>query len=211
MKANPRDKLQQRHKQSETKEKILDPFFTTKGQHGTGLGLSQVFGFVTRAGGVLKVISEPNHGSNFVIYFPRLMSDDSTCELDNQLVDLPLQGSEAILIVDDEVALGKLASELLSQEGYRVFVVDNGKSAMLILQQEHIDLLLTDIIMPEMDGYQLASFVQENYPEMKIQLVSGYTDDLNMKVIHKQLKQEMLYKPYDRNALLRSIREKFDS
>ncbi|MFT5097970.1 MAG: signal transduction histidine kinase [Flavobacterium sp.] len=200
----------------ETKEKIFDPFFTTKGQNGTGLGLSQVFGFVTGVGGILKVISEPNQGCKFVMYFPHFVSEVPIVKANNQIVNAPLivnallKGSETILIVDDEVALGALASEILTQQGYNVLSVDNGKSAIFILEQEHIDLLLTDIIMPEMDGYQLASFAQENYPSMKIQLASGFPDDLNMKTIHKQLRQEMLHKPYDKNTLLSTIREKLD-
>jgi len=196
---------------SETKENIFDPFFTTKGQDGTGLGLSQVFGFVTGAGGVLSVTSELNHGSKFVIYFPKFVSEVLNDKADDQFLNMSLHGSEKILIVDDEVALGYLASEILSQHGYKVFVVNSGKRAISILKQENIDLLLTDILMPEMDGYQLASFVQENYPSTKIQLVSGFTDDKNMRPIHKQLKQKMLRKPYNNTALLKIIRNNLDS
>lgn len=190
-----------------TKEKIFDPFYSTKGENGTGLGLSQVYGFVERSGGAIKVYSEPGHGTRFVLYFPRYHesgSDDKT-EEDNNAVDL--RGNETILVVDDEPVLLDLASEVLSYQGYHVVCAKSAKQALDILENESIDLLLTDVIMPEMDGYQLAAIVQEKYPTIKIQLVSGFNDDRHANMIDDALHLSLIWKPYNTQTLLQRIRE----
>ena len=193
------------------REEIFDPFFSTKGEQGTGLGLSQVFGFVKRAGGIIKVYSEPGHGSKFVLYFPRCLDDDieEAAETSEDVIDL--RGKETILIVDDEAALRNLASELLTQQGYQAFCAENAKQAFKILENEHIDLILSDVIMPEMDGYQLAAIVQEKYPAIKVQLTSGFADTWNLSVFDKSLHQNILHKPYDSKVLFKNIRALLDS
>ena len=194
-------------------ESIFDPFFTTKGEEGTGLGLSQVYGFVKRSGGVIKVYSEPNHGSRFTIYFPRHHVIDNIDDIDdiddktkyNKATNL--NGKETILVVDDETALLELICEILSNQGYNVFCADNGKQALEILENESIDLLLSDVIMPEMDGYQLAEIVQQKYPAVKIQLASGFSDNRHQKLQHETLHTNLLSKPYNSKTLLQKIRE----
>lgn len=193
-----------------TQEKIFDPFYSTKGDKGTGLGLSQVYGFVERSNGAIRVHSEPGHGSQFTLYFPRLQksSSDDNEEQNNKAVDL--SGKETILIVDDEAALLNLSCEILKQKGYKVICAENAPQALKILENESIDLLLSDLIMPEMDGYQLAAIVQEKYPEVKIQLASGFANDLNVDMIDDDLHQNLIYKPYQSQTLLRRIRELLD-
>jgi len=193
-----------------TKEKVFEPFYTTKGDKGTGLGLSQVYGFVERSGGAIKVYSEQGHGTRMNLYFPRHYesgSDDKP-EADENAVNF--DGNETILVVDDESALLDLTCEILIQHGFNVIPAENAKKALDILENESIDLLISDIIMPEMDGYELASIVQEKYPTVKIQLASGFSSAPNLDMINKSLHQNLLLKPFNSQILLQRIRELFN-
>lgn len=194
----------------EVKEKIFDPFYSTKGSQGTGLGLSQVYGFIQRSKGVIKVYSESGHGTRFTIYFPRHL--ENTSEEDKLEVEssFDLNGNETILVVDDEPALTKLTTEILEQKGYRTLIANSSKQALTILEIETVDLLLTDVIMPEIDGYQLAAIVQKKYPNTKIQLASGFTDDRHKGIFDQSLHQNLLNKPYHSKTLLIRIRKLLD-
>lgn len=193
----------------ETKEKIFEPFYTTKGAQGSGLGLSQVYGFVQRSEGVIKVYSELGEGTQFVLYFPRYIA--GTREEQTQLVeDHPVtsfKGNENILVVDDEVALLDLTCEILEQEGFNVTCAASAEEALNVLQHESIDMLISDIIMPGMDGYQLVSIVKEKYPSIKIQLISGFSDTRNTDMVDEYLQQNILRKPFHSQDLLQRINE----
>jgi len=189
-----------------TKEKIFDPFFSTKGEFGTGLGLSQVYGFISRCNGTIKVDSEPGHGSKFTLYLPRYLGEDSHKYQAKTKNSSTLKGKESILIVDDEPALLELSCEILRQQEYQVFSANDGKTALHILETEHIDLLFSDIIMPEMDGYALAVIVKEKYPDIKIQLASGFSDGFRQDQVDSELARNVLQKPYDSQTLLEKIR-----
>ena len=196
----------------EIQRQIFDPFFTTKGEVGTGLGLSQVYSFTQRAKGAIKVFSEDGEGSRFVLYFPRYCSADYIYG-GNQPV-IPTEdwsGNEAILVVDDESELLNLTHEVLSKNGYRVLCANGAEQALNILQTETVDLLLSDVIMPNMDGYQLAAKVLSLYPAIKIQLTSGFSDNRNHDLVSDELHRNILYKPYNSLQLLQCVRTVLDT
>ncbi len=192
-----------------TKEKIFEPFFSTKGDQGTGLGLSQLYGFVESSNGAIKVYSELGYGSRFMLYFPRYQATRSDDKLVEQTA-IETKGDETILVVDDEPALLDLTCEILSQQGYTPFRAENAKQALEILEKEAIDLLLTDVIMPEMNGYELAAIVRKKYPGVKIQMASGFNDERHINMVDESLNRNLLYKPYNSQTLLERIRVLLD-
>ena len=194
----------------ETREKIFDPFYSTKGAKGSGLGLTQVYGFVERSKGTIRVESNPGEGSRFLLYFPRHRELVKPSRSGGDSVVIDFRGKESVLIVDDEQALLELAANILAQEGYETTCVTTSKQALTVLEQTDIDLLLTDVVMPDMDGYQLAKMVQRLYPATKIQLVSGHTDEKNRSGVDRVLMQNLLKKPYLAQELLQRIRKVLD-
>ncbi|MBV1873114.1 MAG: PAS domain S-box protein [Gammaproteobacteria bacterium] len=192
------------------KEKIFDPFFSTKGEQGTGLGLYQIYGLVKRAGGAIKVYSECGEGSNFTLYFPRHTQGNKTNAETEKTKGTPLAKGETILVVDDEAALRDLTCEWLEGQGYNVLCAANGKQALKVLESESVALLLSDIIMPEMDGAQLAVIVQDKYPNIKIQLASGFSRHNHDEIISDSLRENLLHKPYHSQSLFRNIRALLD-
>jgi PAS domain S-box-containing protein len=160
-----------------TQRKVFDPFFTTKGDSGIGLGLSQVYGLVQQSNGAIHVSSQPGLGTQIVIYLPRYISSASVePELKTVSSSWDYSGHETILVVDDEDALCNLTNEILVKHGYKVLCASSGEKALEILETETVDLLFSDVIMPGMDGYELASRVNEGYPDIKIQMASGFSD-----------------------------------
>ena len=192
-------------------KRIFEPFFSTKGGKGTGLGLSQVFGFVKRAGGTIKVYSEKAHGTQFVLYFPRYQEQEITHQTIVETQAVSLTGDETILVVDDEPSLRNVTSLLLKKQGYKVFSAENAEKALSILAVEKVDLMLSDVVMPHMDGYQLTATVQEKYPQVKVQLASGFSDDRHLDMVDKQLHTNLLRKPYSSQKLFSKIRNLLDS
>ncbi|MCU7833788.1 MAG: response regulator [gamma proteobacterium symbiont of Taylorina sp.] len=192
------------------REKIFDPFFSTKGEKGTGLGLSQVYGFMERSKGTINVSSEPGQGTQLNLYFPRYEENNNKILSADGHQPTNLKGNEAILIVDDEPALLDLSREILSQQGYHVFCAEGAKQALEILAAQHINCLFSDVLMPDMDGYQLAAIVQKKYPYIKIQLTSGFSDDRHLNQQSDTLHQYMLYKPLSSHSLLQRIRTLLD-
>ena len=192
-------------------DNIFDPFFSTKEEKGTGLGLSQVYGLVDSAGGTIKVHSIPGNGSEFALYFPRHIEEAMSSSPISTENNSSARGNETILIVDDEPALRELSTELLSSQGYKILSADNGERALQILEVESVDLMLSDVIMPKMDGYQLAGIVQEKYPNIKIQLASGFTSQHNTAFADGDLQKNLLHKPFNARGLLKKIRSLLDS
>ncbi len=192
----------------EMQNKIFDPFFSTKGERGTGLGLSQVYGFMERSFGAIKVYSEPNYGSRFSLYFPVAQSSNTNKKEENSLKsNETLSGNAAILIVDDEIALLELINEVLSKQGYQTYCAENAEDAMKIVKSQKIDLVLSDIIMPKTNGYQLAKNIQQYNPKIIIQLMSGFDDEHKIDDSNHQLHSKQLTKPIKIRALLGRVKE----
>ncbi len=196
-----------------TVNKIFDPFFTTKGERGTGLGLSQVFGFMERCNGVIKVYSESGVGTEFSMYFPSVHSGRiGEAEVEEASIDSnKFNGTETILLVDDEEALLALGRDIFQQHGYKVFCAEGADSALWILSRNKVDVMLSDVIMPGVDGYELARKVKNLYPKVKIQLVSGYSSERLGKEKNNPYTKTIIDKPYSAETLLGRVRNLIDN
>jgi PAS domain S-box-containing protein len=190
-----------------TQERIFEPFFTTKAEgQGTGLGLSTVYGVVKQSGGNIWVYSEPGHGSTFKVYFPRV----------DEVMDHPaalpaagvVDGSETILVVEDEPGVRLLVQKILERHGYRVLAAATPHAALDLAQNYdgRIDLLTSDVVLPEMSGRSLSQQIVAKRPEIRVLFMSGYTD--NAIVHHGVLDPgtPFLQKPFTPDALARKVR-----
>jgi PAS domain S-box-containing protein len=196
-----------------TQARIFEPFFTTKEQgKGTGLGLSTVYGIVKQSGGNIWVYSEEGLGTTFKVYLPRL---DQVVEVGlpgEAQAALP-QGTETILLVEDEEMIRKAAREILEVNGYRVLEASGGDEALMICREHkaRIQLLMTDVVMPQMNGRELAERLASLRPELKVLYMSGYTDDA---IVHHGVLDEgiaFLEKPFTAKALTHKVRELLDA
>jgi PAS domain S-box-containing protein len=193
----------------ENLSRVFDPFFTTKEVgKGTGLGLSMVYGFAKQSYGHVKIYSELGQGTSVKLYLPQA---DPECEPSNQEATLivDLQGSEIILLVEDNAPVREFAKTQLLHLGYQVLEAANGKDALAILKgHQDIDLLFTDVVMPGgLNGRELAHEARMLYPELKVLFCSGYAESA---ILHLGLLDEhvqLLNKPYSRLQLARRIRE----
>lgn len=193
-----------------TVEKIFDPFFSTKGEQGTGLGLSQVYGFIERSEGGVRVYSEPGVGTRFSLYFPRYSGESSFSEAFSPADMALLRGEESILVVDDEPSLLALAKAVLTQQGYKVLCGASGSEALNLLRNNTVDLVISDVIMPGMNGYELADKIQLEFPGMKILIVSGFDETSHVDEVNQVLRSQALAKPYSSRDLLERVRELFN-
>ncbi|MBE9527598.1 MAG: PAS domain S-box protein [Proteobacteria bacterium] len=195
----------------EVQSRIFEPFFTTKGTEGTGLGLSQVYGFLQQSQCGIDIESEQGHGTRVIIYIPRYHENEKEKleKCSTELVDLP-SGEETILVVDDETALLEYVEEILTTYDYTVLCAENAEQALEILQSNSVDLMFSDVIMPGKDGYQLATEVAKLYPKIKIQMASGFSDDLNLSLANEKLHQQRLHKPYTLEQILLRVRKLLD-
>ena len=193
----------------EVSSHIFEPFFTTKGEKGTGLGLSQVYNFVNNFDGGIRVYSELGHGTCFSIYLPRYsepVNKDNNNEKKTYDKD-ELIGTGNILVVDDEITIRELTQKILTSKGYDVFCAKSGEEALSILKDIKIDLLLSDVIMPVMDGYELAHMVHHIYPDIKVQLCSGFSKNEGKSVTNTALVESILHKPFTSEELLKRVKE----
>jgi PAS domain S-box-containing protein len=196
---------------SDTLSHIFEPFFTTKDPgKGTGLGLSMVYGIIKQNNGYVMPYSEPGRGTTFKIYFPR--TAESLPMPHKAEKEIP-GGSETILVVEDEPALRELTCVLLQEAGYTVLDSSGVENAIAIAKDSHraIDLLLTDIVMPRLDGRELANQLVALRPNLRILYMSGYTDDV---IVHRGLLKQatvLVQKPFTKATLLRKVRETLDS
>jgi len=189
-------------------DKIFDPYFTTKGDKGSGLGLAQVYGFVRQSGGTVKVSSTKGKGTTFNLYFPRFQGDLESQEFDTkpEIVREDLSGYGKILVVDDEKTMAEMSRIVLSGQGYEVRTANSGAEALKLLEEKPVDLLISDVIMPGMNGFELAQRARERFPGLKVQLVSGFNDVTDSEFFDKSLEESLIYKPVRNQDLLRRVK-----
>jgi CheY-like chemotaxis protein len=196
-----------------TQARIFEPFFTTKGPgKGTGLGLPMVYGVIKQSGGAISVYSEPGQGTTFKIFLPPC-KDDAPRETQQLALVSEEKGSETILLVEDQVAIREVTSVYLMGLGYNVLAAPDGEAALRIAetQQKRIDLLVTDMVMPNMGGRDLASHIKRLYPEAKVLFMSGYPD---FEVRHTEgmtEHAEVLQKPFSLKSLAGKLRMLLDN
>jgi two-component system, cell cycle sensor histidine kinase and response regulator CckA len=191
-----------------TRERLFEPFFTTKdASDGTGLGLATVYGIIKQNGGMIGVYSEPGRGTTFRIYFPVASTEEAAPTPSRP--DDPIGGDETVLLVEDEPRVREITERLLVDLGYRVLPASLPSEALRIVARHEgqIDLLLTDVVMPEMSGRDLWERLSPERPEMRCLFVSGYTADiLGARGIMPE-NVHFLAKPFSADALAAKIRE----
>jgi PAS domain S-box-containing protein len=196
----------------ETLNKLFEPFFTTKGVgRGTGLGLATVYGIVKQNDGFINVYSEPGKGTTFKIYLPRHAGEAEGISAEGA-AEIPKGHGEIVLVVEDEASILKLANRILDGLGYKVLTAGTPGEAM-VLAKEHADnihLLITDVVMPEMNGRELADRLQALYPDLKTLFMSGYTANV---IAHRGVLEAgvcFIPKPFSKKALAVKVREALD-
>ncbi|HTW59784.1 MAG TPA: PAS domain S-box protein [Terriglobales bacterium] len=197
----------------EVQARVFEPFFTTKEVgKGTGLGLSMVYGIVKQSGGYIWVYSEPGHGTSFKIYFPRVDQPAQVTGGDRRIGSVQ-RGTETILLVEDDPQLRQLSSSVLAHCGYKVLVASSPEEGLDICKSDHhgIRLLVTDVVMPRMNGRQLAERVLQISPKVRVLYISGYT---NNAIVHYGVLDPGLWflpKPFTLSALIAKVREVLDA
>jgi CheY-like chemotaxis protein len=196
----------------ENMERLFEPFFTTKPkEQGTGLGLATVYGIVQRFGGHLRVYSEVGRGTTFKVYWPA--TEPAESRRDESAGGRPRGGDETILVCEDEDSVRRMTVLQLRDAGYGVLEAENGKQALSLAEDlgQDIDLLVTDVIMPQMGGQDLSRELAAAMPNLKTLFVSGYTAQTVARhgLVGENL--QFIEKPFSRNALLAKVREILDS
>ncbi|MFW6374526.1 MAG: ATP-binding protein, partial [Thermodesulfobacteriota bacterium] len=200
---------------ADTREKVFEPFFTTKQKDkGTGLGLATVYGIVKQHRGNIWVYSEPRMGATFKVYLP--VSPEAT-RADNppafDRAEATRTGTETVLLVEDNRQVRELAEVILKREGYTVLTADSGKAALAGLNHHDgaLHLLLTDVVMPGMNGRELYEQVADRYPKVKVVYMSGYTDNV---IAHRGVMDpgiHFIQKPFSVNGLAAKVRDVLDA
>ena len=190
---------------AETQARVFEPFFTTKELgKGTGLGLSTVYGILEQSGGHVRIHTSPGNGTSFEIYLPECARAE-TAEA-APAGACPVGGSETILLVEDETSVRDLTRRMLEESGYHVLSAANGSDALRLCttNREHIDLLLTDVVMPRMRGVEVARRVARIRPRLHVLFMSGYTDNSIDLDIAESV--SFLQKPFTLDELLGAVR-----
>ncbi len=190
-----------------TRERIFEPFFTTQEMgKGTGLGLSSVYGIVKNHGGFVTVYSEKGEGTTFNIYLP---ASDKVVESAKRTYGVPVKGSETVLLVDDEEMIIEVGKDLLNNLGYSVLIAGSGKEAIEVYKKnkDRIDIVVLDMIMPDMGGGETFDRLKEIYPDIKVLLSSGYSITGQAQEIIDRGCSGFIQKPFNLNTLSQKIRE----
>ncbi|HTT65359.1 MAG TPA: ATP-binding protein [Bryobacteraceae bacterium] len=196
-----------------TRSHLFEPFFTTKAQgHGTGLGLSTVYGIVKQSGGGIIVYSEPGQGTCVKIYFPAV-HEEVTEDVTDSVPAEASTGSETILLVEDEEAVRKLVRRTLEKRGYRLLVAASGPEALNLAgrHQGPLHLLITDVVMPQMGGRELAQRLQGLRPGIQVLYISGYTESTIVRGGSLNKDELFLQKPFTPATIARRVRELLDN
>ena len=188
-------------------EEIFEPFFTTKSVgHGTGLGLSQVFGFTKQSGGEIQVQSEVGKGATFTLYLPRVEGEPSTDEAVADPRPVSEETHLTVLIVEDNEEVGVFARQTLQELGYDSRLTANAREALDVLVEDsaRFDVVFSDVVMPGMSGIELGQEIRRLYPDLPVVLTSGYSHVLAQDGTHGF---ELLHKPYSMAELARVLRK----
>ncbi|KZN49340.1 hypothetical protein N476_20025 [Pseudoalteromonas luteoviolacea H33] len=185
-------------------DSIFDPFFSTKGDKGTGLGLSQVYAFIQRSKGQVEVKTS-DQGTQFSIYFPVIDSEIKQSKEVNIASNQVSHKLSKILVVDDELSLADVVAKLLRQAGHQVDIFESGTEALQAMEVTHYDLLISDVLMPELNGFSLAKRAVAKYPDIKIQMISGYVDVEQVTDFNPNLYESLLRKPFRPQELLNRV------
>ncbi len=194
----------------ETMSKIFEPFFTTKEQgKGTGLGLSTVYGIVKQSGGHITVYSEVGYGTTFKVYLPQVEDKETPQPESEEEPSIIKSKGEHILVVEDEDMLRELIEEILTQLGYEVTVAANGGEALLLVEEKGLkpDLVLTDVVMPNMSGKDLVKRLKKSQPHLKVLYMSGYSDDAMIQQGILEPGTAFIPKPFTLNDLAKKVQE----
>jgi len=187
-------------------DRIFEPFFTTKGVgEGTGLGLSQVFGFTKQSGGGIVVTSTEGEGATFIMYLPRVEGQDGIA-VETGDNSLPLGEGACVLVVEDNTEVGMFATEALAELGYHtVWAMDAAKALTeLAVGSDRFDVVFSDVMMPGMSGIELGQEIARLYPKLPVVLTSGYSEVLAQSGTHGF---ELVHKPYSIDTLSRALRK----
>jgi two-component system cell cycle sensor histidine kinase/response regulator CckA len=192
-------------------ERIFEPFFTTKERgKGTGLGLSTVFGIIKQSAGNVSVYSEPGHGTTVKIYLPRV--EERLSETQKRQALPSSRGSETILLVEDEGGVRALVRETLEMNGYTVLEARNSKEAVALFEsnKDRIQMVLSDVVMPETNGPELVELLKSRLPSLKVLFMSGYTEDIMSHQATLDAPVSLLEKPFTPDLLVHKVREVLD-